>query len=132
MKHKIYLVTFTLVESNKRVWKIGLHRSSTDVKNRFRRELEEGIIKELTIHLTVWVDNNILEQVEKECFSEIVKVFGGYKGRFHNFWLPKMIPGLTEMREYNWNEIQYARKMFERKGKRYLEKQNSVRIFTAY
>jgi hypothetical protein len=119
MKYKLYLVVFTLVESNIRVWKIGLHRGS-NVDNRFKRELEEGIIKDFKIRLSVWVDNNILEQVEKECFSEIVKVFGGYKGRFHNFWLPKMIPGLTEMRKYNHKEIQYAYKMLERKGDRYL------------
>ena len=65
------------------------------------------------------IDNNILEQTEKECFDEIVKVFGGYKGRFHNFWLPKMVNGLTEMREYNYNEVQYAYKMLEKKGNRY-------------
>ena len=118
MKYKLYLVVFTLVESNKRVWKIGLHRGS-NVDNRFQKELDEGIIKEFKIYLTVWVDNNILEQTEKECFDEIVKVFGGYKGRFHNFWLPKMINGLTEMREYNYNEIQYAYKMLEKKGNRY-------------
>tara|TARA_R110000803_G_scaffold22284_1_gene55669 strand:- start:851 stop:1216 length:366 start_codon:yes stop_codon:yes gene_type:complete len=119
MKYKLYLVVFTLIESNKRVWKIGLHRGS-NVDNRFKRELREKIIKDFKIYLSVWVNNNILEQVEKECFSEIVDIFGGYKGRFHNFWLPKMTPGLTEMREYDYKEIQYAFKMLERKGSRYL------------
>jgi hypothetical protein len=120
MKNKLYLVVFTLVESNKRVWKIGLHRG-TDVDNRFKKEIAEGKIKEegFKIRLTVWVDGNILEQKEAECFDEIVKVFGGYKGRFHNFWLPKMVNGLTEMREYNHEEIQYAYEMLLRKGKRY-------------
>tara|TARA_Y100000592_G_C5193019_1_gene187026 strand:- start:7 stop:399 length:393 start_codon:yes stop_codon:yes gene_type:complete len=129
MKHKLYLVVFTLTESNKRVYKIGLHRGS-NVYNRFKRELKEGIIKDFKIWISVWVNNNILEQVEKECFNEIVKVFGGYKGRFHNFWLPKMINGLTEMRKYNDKEVRYAYKMLERKGDKYLEKQDRVRIFT--
>lgn len=119
MKYKIYLVVFTLVESNKRVWKIGLHRGS-DIDNRFKKEIKEKIIKDFKIYLSVWVDDNILERVEKECFDEIVSEFGGYKGRFHNFWLPKMIPGLTEMREYNNKEVQYAYKMLQRKGTRYL------------
>lgn len=118
-KGKLYLVVFTLVESNKRVWKIGYHRGS-DVRNRFEKEKKEGTIKNFKIWLSVWVDYNLLEIKEKECFDEIVEVFGGYKGKFHNFWLPKMVNGLTEMREYNYKELQYAYKMVETKGKRYL------------
>lgn len=115
---KLYLVSFTLVESNKRVWKMGLHRGS-DIMDRFRKELFEGIIKDLKPWISVWVANDYLELTEKQCFDEIVKVFGGYKNRFHNFWLPKMVNGLTEMREYNYEEIQYAYKMLEKKGNRY-------------
>tara|TARA_R110002012_G_scaffold187844_1_gene354825 strand:- start:327 stop:686 length:360 start_codon:yes stop_codon:yes gene_type:complete len=119
MKYKLYLVVFTLIESNKKVWKIGYHRGS-NIENRFKNEIKEGIIKDFKIWLSVWVPDNLLEQREEECFSEIVEVFGGYKGRFHNFWLPKMVPGLTEMRKYNYEELQYAREMLLRKGDRYL------------
>ena len=48
MKYKLYLVVFTLVKSNKRVWKMGLHRGF-NIEDRFRRELDEGIINSKSI-----------------------------------------------------------------------------------
>lgn len=120
MKGKIYLVTFTLSRSGIKVWKMGYHKGP-DVMNRFKSMINNNTIQNFKIRLSVWVDLNILEQTEQDCFQEIIKEFGGYKGRFKNFYLYKgMINGLTEMRLHNEKEIQYAYKMLEKKGNRYL------------
>ena len=120
--HKLYLVVFTLASSNKRVYKIGYHRGS-DISNRFARELQSGTITDFRIWLSVWVPADRLETAESECFSEIVDRFGGYRGKFHNFWSSEKIGGITEMREYDLTECRYARSMLLRKGYRYLPNQ---------
>tara|TARA_B110000908_G_scaffold152026_1_gene187291 strand:+ start:319 stop:675 length:357 start_codon:yes stop_codon:yes gene_type:complete len=115
---KLYVVVFTIVSNNTKVWKLGYTRK-TDVYKRFQKEIDAGVIKDLKIWVSVWVKDSILELEEDNCHKEIVKTFGGYKGKFHNFWLKEMINGLTEMRLFNYKECQYALNLLEQKGSRY-------------
>ena len=115
---KLYIVVFTIVDTNQKVWKLGLTRK-TDVAKRFQNEINKGIIKDFKIWRSVWVKDSILELEEDDCHKKIVKTFGGYKGKFHNFWLKEMINGLTEMRLFNYNECQYAINLLDQKGSRY-------------
>ena len=62
---------------------------------------------------------------ENECFDLIVFEFGGYKAkdgktRFHNFWIKNDEKiGITEIREYKQEEVDYAKKLVHKLGKRY-------------
>ena len=124
-KGKLYLVRFSIIGEKGHFYKIGLHRSTPDVYNRFQKEIEEGIIHKFKILLSVWVPINVLEEREDECFKSITNKFGGYKAKdgkikFHNFFLKEMINGLTEIRIYNQEEVNFAHQLLLTKGSRYI------------
>ena len=117
IKGKLYVVVFTIVSTNRKVWKLGYTRKK-DVQKRFQKLIDEGIIKDCKPWRSVWVEDSILELEEENCHKEIVRKFGGYKGRFHNFYQKEMINGLTETRIYDYNECQYALNLLDQKGSR--------------
>ena len=125
-KGKLYLVRFSITGEKGHFYKIGIHKTSSDVYNRFKQEIEDGIIYNFKIILSVWVPINLLEIVEEGCFKAITNKFGGYKAkdgevRFHNFYLKEMINGLTEVRIYNQEEVDYAYQLLLTKGDRYIK-----------
>ena len=125
MKGKLYLVRFSITGEQGHFYKIGIHKTSSDVYNRFKQEIEDNIIYNFKIILSVWVPINLLETVEDECFKAITNKFNGYKAkdgkiRFHNFYLKEMINGLTEVRIYNQEEVNYAYQLLLTKGSRYI------------
>ena len=124
-KGKLYLVRFSITGEQGHFYKIGIHKISPDIYNRFKQEIEDGIIYNFKIILSVWVPINLLETVEDECFKAITDRFNGYKAkdnkiRFHNFYLKEMINGLTEVRIYNQKEVNYAYQLLLTKGSRYI------------
>lgn len=119
---KLYLVSF-FVEGRK-VYKIGI-TGHWDVQRRFQSLLDAGEITDLEIRVSVWIPNEeIAEQKEKKCFKTIKEMFpqnNFYKqGKpyFHNFWLENYISGITETRNYNEEEFQFAQTLVENSGPR--------------
>ena len=131
-KGKLYLVAFYLVSNNKLVYKVG-YTSYHDSKKRFQKYIDDGIIRGFRPIASSWVEKLVLEEgeewkqhpKEKECFDLIVSKFGGYKAkngkiRFHNFWVKNDEKiGITEIREYKQEEVDYAKKLIHTLGNRY-------------
>ena len=131
-KGKLYLVVFYLASNNKLVYKIG-YTSHQDIQKRFQKYIDSGIIRGFRPIASSYVEKLVLEEgeewkqhpKEKECFDLIVSKFGGYKAkngkiRFHNFWVKNDEKiGITEIREYKQEEVDYAKNLIHNLGKRY-------------
>ena len=130
-KGKLYLVVFYLASNNKLVYKIG-YTSHQDIQKRFQKYIDSGIIRGFRPIASSYVEKLVLEEgeewkqhpKEKECFDLIVSKFGGYKAkngkiRFHNFWVKNDEKiGITEIREYKQEEVDYAKNLIHNLGKR--------------
>ena len=133
---KLYLAAFYLAHNNQRVYKIG-YTGYSDAKKRFEELVKKKIIRGLSIICTSWVDKLTLNPgevwkqhpKETEAFNSIIDKFGGYKAkdgkiRFHNFWVEKDEKiGITEIRNYNQIEVDFAKELVWSLGERFKNNQ---------
>ena len=119
--YKLYLVRFTL--DGQKVYKLGI-TSHIDVAKRFKKVLDEGIITDFKIMKSSYFENKEeAYKAEQILFEEIKYKFGGYEHkdgvtRFHNFYTRKKYNGITEIRKYNQNEVNYCWKYIDNNGKK--------------
>ena len=119
MIHKLYLVRFTI--EGKRVYKPGITRH-TDVTKRFQRSLDEGTISDFKIMKSSYFPNEEeAYKAEQKLFEIIKQKFGGYEHedgvtRFHNLWIKNKYSGITEIREYNQDEVNHCWKYIDNNG----------------
>ena len=119
--YKLYLVRFTL--DGQKVYKLGI-TSHIDVAKRFKKVLDEGIITDFKIMKSSYFESEEeAYEAEQNLFKEIIHKFGGYKHkdgiiRFHNFYTRKKYNGITEIRKYNQNEVNYCWKYIDNNGKK--------------
>jgi hypothetical protein len=113
MRYKVYLAKLKRLNGNPRtVYKIGI-TSSSDAMDRinYRGDDEPYPIT------NYFNDNKIMKAVWKESKEEaealeilIMNTIKGNEKYFHNWYEPDQISGITEMRKWNYEEVQ---KVFE-------------------
>ena len=133
----VYLVCFKVYDeftkSWKRVYKIGHTRGT--IENRFKRVIKNReiidfeIIKNIKVEPIPYIKGEYTPHYrETELHINVIEKFGGYNFytkekkdkiyqknvvRFHNFYLKKNINGITEIRTYDDEEIEYCKTLFE-------------------
>ena len=121
MRHKLYLVRFTI--DGQKAYKVGITRH-IDVAKRFKRILDEGAISSFKIMKSSYFESEEeAYEAEQNLFKEITHKFGGYKHkdgiiRFHNFYTKRKYNGITEIRTYNQNEVNYCWQYINNNGKK--------------
>ena len=122
LRHKLYLTRFTI--EGKKVYKPGI-TSHTDVTKRFQRSLDNGTISDFKIMKSSYFESEEKAyKAEQNLFEEIKHKFGGYDDhedgitRFHNLWIQNKYSGITEIRKYNQNEVNYCWKYIDNNGKK--------------
>ena len=121
MRHKLYLVRFTI--DGQKAYKVGITRH-IDVAKRFKRILDEGSISSFKIMKSSYFESEEeAYEAEQNLFKEIIHKFGGYKHkdgiiRFHNFYTKRKYNGITEIRTYNQNEVNYCWQYINNNGKK--------------
>mgnify|MGYP001299486936 CR=1 FL=1 len=121
MRHKLYLVRFTI--DGQKAYKVGITRH-IDVAKRFKKILDEGAISSFKIMKSSYFKSKEeAYEAEQNLFKEIIHKFGGYKHkdgiiRFHNFYTKRKYNGITEIRTYNQNEVNYCWQYINNNGKK--------------
>jgi len=120
--YKLYLVRFVI--DNESCYKPGI-TSNRDVTKRFERLLESDTIRNFkTMKSSYFPTGAEAYAAEQKLFDLVIERFGGYRHadgrvRFHNFWTDKQHSGITEMRKYNQDEVDYCWRYIDRNGNRY-------------
>lgn len=121
---KLYLVTFTILGS--KVYKLGI-TSKSDVKDRFSYDIRKYGIKDFKIlKSSYFKTEEEAIQAEQDAFLTIKGKFpeNNYVDKtgmnfFHNFWTEEQLNGITEIRKYNYLEVQEAYKFISKNGARF-------------
>jgi hypothetical protein len=118
--YKIYLAklkrTERVVGQPNCVYKIGI-TSSMDAMDRlcYNREDElnpiTSVFPDIKVMSTIWApDKESAEQIE----TFIMNTVKGASERFHNWYEPRQISGITEMRKWDYDEVQQIFGLFDR------------------
>ena len=120
--YKLYLVR--LVIDNESCYKPGI-TSHRDVTKRFESLIESDTIRNFKIMKSSYFPTRTeAYAAEQKLFDLVIERFGGYRHadgrvRFHNFWTDRQYSGITEMRKYNQDEVNYCWDYIDRNGNRY-------------
>ena len=109
MRHKVYLAKLKRQDGKKpsTVFKVGITKS-VDALTRltYNRPDEPNPIVEtfpdIKVMASVWCDS---EEEALKLEAHIINTIAG-GGRFHNWFEPKQLSGITEMRVWNYDEVQ--------------------------
>ncbi len=111
--YKLYLVQYYYL--GKRYYKCGI-TSSKDVMDRFEYDIQKYGLQKFRViksgYLKGLMENDTREN---ELFESIMDRFpenNYYKGDkryFHNEWFKEKINGITEVRKYNQDEVDFAK-----------------------
>ena len=112
MRYKVYLAKLKRSELWNSlpncVYKVGI-TSSSDAERRLRYQGQDepnpivSVFPDIKVMNSVWVDN---EDKALELESHIMNTIRGKDKWFHNWYEPRQISGITEMRVWNYDEIQ--------------------------
>ena len=122
--HKLYLVSFIIEE--RMCFKIGI-TSSFDVTKRFQVHIDNSDILAFKIYKSSYFESyDTAYEAEQLLMNNIVNEFGGYHHdgeiKFHNFWSKNKLGGITEIRKYNKEEVNYAWEFINEHGERKYKK----------
>lgn len=112
MRYKVYLAKLKRSELWNSlpncVYKVGI-TSSSDAERRLRYQGQDepnpivSVFPDIKVMNSVWVDN---EDKALELESHIMNTIRGKDKWFHNWYEPRQISGITEMRVWNYDEVQ--------------------------
>jgi len=112
MRYKVYLAKLKRSERVNSlpncVYKVGI-TSSSDAERRLKYQGQDepnpivSVFPDIKVMNSVWVDN---EDKALELESHIMNTIRGKDKWFHNWYEPRQISGITEMRVWNYDEIQ--------------------------
>lgn len=112
MRYKVYLAKLKRSQRVKNlpncVYKVGI-TSSSDAERRLRYQGDDepnpitSVFSDIKVMNSVWVDD---EDKALALESHIMKTIQGNEKWFHNWFEPRQISGITEMRVWNYDEIQ--------------------------
>lgn len=116
---KVYIITFKLNVDGKSFpsYKIGYTKTEDVLANRFKQEIKTGLFTDVDVYyVKTFNSENEAILAEKYMFEAILNEFGGYQlkdgtMRFHNFYTKEQPKGITEMREYNADELERAKEL---------------------
>lgn len=109
MKWKVYLAKLKRASGHpKTVYKVGITRSSDAMRRLTYQGADEPnpIVSEfpdIKVMHSVWTEN---EDEALALEEEIMKTVKGNDQYFHNWYEPRQLSGITEMRKWNYDEIQ--------------------------
>jgi hypothetical protein len=127
--YKVYLAKLKRTNAKPScVYKVGI-TSFSDAEKRLKYNGADEpfpIIKyfpDIKVMKTIWVKSK--EHAEK-VESDIMQAIGNGK-TFHDWYEPDQISGITEMRKWNYDEIQSIFQMMDRHALK-IERANNVRV----
>jgi hypothetical protein len=122
MKYKVYLAKLKREDATPRcVYKIGITKESDAMRRLTYKQADEPYpiskyFPDIKIMKTVWCESrDEAERLEKHLMNEI----RGDERWFHNWYERDQISGITEMRKWNYDEVQRVFEMmglYENKG----------------
>lgn len=125
-RHKLYLVTFKTKSTDQwqSCYKPG-YTHHIDVTDRFQSHIQSHTILDFRVLKSSYFSS--MEEAfaaEQDLIQRVIDKFGGYRPRdgvtrFHNFWSTTKHNGITEMRKYNQDEVDYCRDYIENNGKQF-------------
>ena len=109
---QLYLITF--YHRNIFWYKPGITTNPQVLEGRFKNEIKKGILVSPKLITSTWFKSApIAKEYEEQLQYEIIENYSGYIAkdggiRFHNKYLREQIPGITEIRTYSQNELEYC------------------------
>jgi len=133
---QLYLITFYHLGI---FWyKPGITTNSQVLEGRFKNEIKNKILVSPKLITSTWFKGkSIAEEYETQLQQEVINIFSGYTAkdgrvRFHNKYLPKQIPGITEIRTYDKEELEFCINFINSIGYKQPKKQPKQQIPNKY